>query len=172
MKVRATAKFVRISPRKARLVIDQVRGVSIAEAERTLQFMNKKAAEPVLKLIKSAVANAEHNNKQKKEHLYIAEITANDGFTMKRWRPRAFGRATKIRKRTTHLTVVLDETEEYKQEAAAKAKKAKKTAKAKKESATKKPEAKKEEKKPTAKKKQASPAADSKKEKKETTKKK
>lgn len=109
MQVRAQAKFVRISPRKVRLVVDQVRGLSVEEAERLLHFMNKRGATPVLKLIKSAVANAEHNYKLKKENLFISRITADEGITIKRYRARAFGRAAMIRKRSSKLTVILDE---------------------------------------------------------------
>lgn len=109
MKVRAVAKFIRYSPRKTRLVVDVVRGKSVAEAERLLMFMNKKAAEPVLKVIRSAAANAEHNFKLKKDQLVVAEIQANEGFVMKRFRPRAFGRAATLRKRTSHVSVVLEE---------------------------------------------------------------
>lgn len=109
MKVHATAKFVRIAPRKARLVVDAVRGLSVAEAVKMLTVMNKKAAEPVLKLIQSAVANAEHNYKLQKDSLFVSEIRANEGFVMKRFMPRAFGRASTIRKKTSHLHVTLDE---------------------------------------------------------------
>ena len=109
MDVRAVAKFIRVSPRKARLVVDVVRGKSVAEAERLLMFMNKKAAEPVLKLVRSAAANAEHNFKLKKDQMYVAEIQANEGFVMKRFMPRAFGRATTLRKRSSNITVVLRE---------------------------------------------------------------
>ncbi len=109
MDVRAVAKFIRVSPRKARLVVDVVRGKSVVEAERLLMFMNKKAAAPVLKLIRSAAANAEHNFKLNKDQLVVAEIQANVGFVMKRFMPRAFGRAATLRKRTSHLSVVLRE---------------------------------------------------------------
>ncbi len=112
MKVEASVKSVRISARKARLVIDEVRGMSALDAERSLSFMNKKAAEIVLKVLRSAMANAEHNNKLKKEDLVIVEIIANEGFTIKRFRPRAFGRAAMIRKRTSHIRIVLDESPE------------------------------------------------------------
>lgn len=134
MKVQAKAKFIRISPRKARLVVDQVRGLSVEKAENILNFMNKKAAEPVLKLIKSAVANAEHNYKLNKKSLVIKEIFADEGFTMKRFTPRAFGRASKIRKRTTHISVVLEGKEAT---PAAKPKKAEKKAPVKKTDAKK-----------------------------------
>lgn len=126
MEIRAKAKFVRISPRKARLVVDQVRGLTVVEAEKVLRFMNKKAAESVLKVVQSAAANAEHNNKLSKENLIVAKITATDGFTMKRWTPRAFGRATTIRKRTSHIEVILDEKEGTGTKAPKKAKKEKK----------------------------------------------
>lgn len=109
MSVHASATYVRISPRKVRLVVDQVRGAKVADAEKTLRFMQKRAAEPVLKLVLSAVANAEHNNKMKKDNLYIKTITADEGFTIKRYRARAFGRAGMIRKRTSRLHVELDE---------------------------------------------------------------
>ncbi|MBI2411478.1 MAG: 50S ribosomal protein L22 [Candidatus Kerfeldbacteria bacterium] len=109
MQVRATATSVRISPRKVRLVLDQVRGLSVEQAERALLFMNKKGAEPVLKLVRSAAANAVHNNKAEKKNLIVQSIFADQGFTIKRFRPRAFGRAGMIRKRTSRLTVVLDE---------------------------------------------------------------
>lgn len=109
MQVTAKAKTVRISPRKVRLVLDQVRGLSVADAQQTLKYMNKGAAEPVLKLINSAKANAENNFNLNSDNLYIAEIKADEGFTIKRFRPRAFGRAGMIRKRTSHITVVLDE---------------------------------------------------------------
>lgn len=155
MQVKATAKFVRLSPRKARLVVDAVRGMSVIDAEKELAVMAKKGAEPVMKLLKSAVANAEHNNKLKKENLYIAEIAANEGMTIKRYRPRAFGRATMVRKRTSHLSIVLDEKTagketqkaEVKKEAAkkspAKKKPAAKKATPKKKATAKKPAAKK-----------------------------
>jgi len=120
MKVQATAKFIRLSPRKARLVVDSIRGLSVLEAEKALTVMNKKGAEPVLKLLKSAIANAEHNFKLSKENLYVAAITANEGMTIKRFTPRAFGRATMVRKRTSHLNIVVDErtpTTEVKPEA-------------------------------------------------------
>ncbi len=134
MKVEATAKAVRISSRKARLVIDQVRGMSVVQAESVLKFMNKKAAEIVLRVLQSAAANAQHNHNLAKKDLKISEITANEGFTIKRYRPRAFGRASQIRKRTSHIRVVVEETEEAKQAKAAKAKAKKATKKSPKKS--------------------------------------
>lgn len=118
MQVSASTQSVRISPRKIRLVIDQVRGLPVTKAEQILLYINKKGAEPVLKLIKSAVASAEHNYQLEKENLVIASITADGGFTIKRFRPRAYGRAGMIRKRTSHLTVVLEDRAEVKPEAA------------------------------------------------------
>ncbi len=96
-----------MSPKKVRLVIDAVRGKKAAVAVRQLAFLNKKAAEPVLKLLNSAIANATHNHSLKKDTLEIAEIRVDGGRTLKRWRPRAFGRAGKIRKRTSHIQIVL-----------------------------------------------------------------
>lgn len=93
-----------------RLVVDQVRGLPVPKAESILRFMNKKAAVSVLKLIQSAAANAKDTAKVEKENLKVATIFADGGFVMKRFRARAFGRAVTIRKRTSHVTVVLDET--------------------------------------------------------------
>lgn len=109
MTVKAQAKYIRMSPRKIRLVVDLVRGLDVEEAKTQLNFMNKIAARPVLKLLESAVANASHNFKLKKENLYIKEIQVDGGPTLKRWKPRAFGRATPIRKRSSHITILLDE---------------------------------------------------------------
>lgn len=109
MEVRAKLRFLRKSPKKVRLVTDLVRGMKALEAENQLRFLNKSAAKPVLKLLQSAMANAEHNFNLQKENLYIKTITADDGPTLKRWMPRAFGRATNIRKRTSHVHIVLDE---------------------------------------------------------------
>ena len=109
MEVSAKAKYIRMSPRKVRLVVDVVRGMGLAEAQQQLQFMNKAAALPVLKLINSAAANAEHNFKLKPETLFVKTITADGGPTLHRWKARARGRAAPIRKRTTHIKVVLDE---------------------------------------------------------------
>jgi large subunit ribosomal protein L22 len=115
MEVKAQAKYIRMSPRKIRLVVDLIRGLDVDKAEFQLSFMNKAAAKPVLKLLKSAVANALQNFKLKKENLYIEEIRVDGGPTLKRWQPRAFGRATPIRKRSAHIIVVLGEKKESKQ---------------------------------------------------------
>ncbi len=111
MEVKAILRHLRMSPRKVRLVIDVVRGLGVEEAETQLIFIKKIAARPVLKLLKSAMANAEHNFKLERSKLFIKKITADAGMTIKRSMPRAMGRATPIRKRSTHITIVLsDET--------------------------------------------------------------
>jgi len=96
-----------MAPRKVRLVVDAVRGLSAREAETRLVFMNKAAARPVRKLLQSAMANAEHNFHLSKDSLKIKSITVDGGPTLKRSRPRAFGRAAPIRKRTAHVNIVL-----------------------------------------------------------------
>lgn len=111
MEAKATAKMVRISSRKVKLVIDLVRGKSVGEAIAILRFTPKAASPVVEKLIKSAVANAEHNYNMDVEDLYVKEIFANEGPTLKRIRPRAQGRATAIMKRTSHITCVVAEKE-------------------------------------------------------------
>jgi large subunit ribosomal protein L22 len=109
MEIKAAARFVRISPQKVRLVMGQVRGKRVEEALNMLAFAPQRGAGIVKKLIHSAVANAQENTSMDVDSLYIAKIYADEGPTLKRWRPRALGRATRIRKRTSHLTVVLDE---------------------------------------------------------------
>lgn len=110
MEARAVARYVRISPRKARLVMDEIRGKKVEEALRLLGFSPKKGAFILKKLINSAVANAEANSEIDVDSLFVKRVFANEGPTMKRFRPRAMGRATRIRKRTSHLTVILDES--------------------------------------------------------------
>jgi large subunit ribosomal protein L22 len=105
--VKAVARYVRIAPRKARLVADEVRGKSYAEAINLLQFTNKRAAQIVGDVIQSAGANAEHNDGLDAEDLFIREIRVDEGPTIKRYRARAMGRATMIRKRTSHISVKL-----------------------------------------------------------------
>jgi ribosomal protein L22 len=105
--VRAQARYVRTSARKARLVCDHIRGKDVAEARAILAFTPRAAAKPWLKLLESAVANAEHNHELVGEELRIAAVHADEGPTLKRFRPRAMGRATRIRKRTSHLTITL-----------------------------------------------------------------
>ena len=109
MEVRAVAKYIRISPRKVRLVMDQLRGKKVEEALNALTFAPQKGARIVKKLINSAVANAEENSHIDVDTLYIKRLYADEGPTLKRFRPRAMGRASRIRKRTSHLTVILDE---------------------------------------------------------------
>ena len=104
---RATSKNVRITPRKARLVIDLVRGKDVKVALGILANTNKAASEPVIKLIKSAAANAVNNFGMDEDKLYIAEIWANDGLRMKRYLPRAKGSASGLVKRNSHLSVVV-----------------------------------------------------------------
>jgi len=105
--VRAQARYVRTSARKARLVCDHIRGKDVAEARAILAFTPRAAAKPWLKLLESAVANAEHNHELVGEDLKIASVRADEGPTLKRFRPRAMGRATRIRKRTSHLSITL-----------------------------------------------------------------
>lgn len=106
---RAIARYIRISSRKVKIVIDLIRGKSVREAEAILRYTPKVATEPVLKLLNSAVANAENNLELNRDDLYVAEVYANQGPTLMRYRPRAHGRASRIRKRTSHITIVLDQ---------------------------------------------------------------
>jgi large subunit ribosomal protein L22 len=105
---KAILRYVRISSRKAQAVIDLIRGKKVAEAEAILMNTPKAASPIVEKLLKSAVANAENNQDMVKDNLYVAEVYANQGPTLKRFMPRAQGRATRIRKRTSHITIILD----------------------------------------------------------------
>jgi ribosomal protein L22 len=107
VQVRAQAKYVRTSARKARLVCDHIRGKSVQEARAILAHTPRAVARDWSKLLESAVANAEHNHELIGEDLRIASVTADEGPTLKRFRPRAMGRATRIRKRTSHLTILL-----------------------------------------------------------------
>ena len=106
--MKAIAKFVRIAPRKARLVADEIRGKSYPEARATLMYTNKWAAQIVGEVVKSAAANAEHNSDANPDELVVRTIKVDEGPTIKRYRPRAMGRATMIRKRTSHITVELE----------------------------------------------------------------
>ena len=105
--VRAQAKYVRTSARKARLVCDHIRGKSVEEARAILTHAPRAVARDWSKVLESAVANAEHNHELIAEDLYIKAVHADEGPTIKRFRPRALGRATRIRKRTSHLTILL-----------------------------------------------------------------
>jgi ribosomal protein L22 len=109
--VRASARFLRTSPRKVRLVADQVRGLPIEEARALLRFSPRGAARDVGRVIDSAAANAENNHDLPADDLRVAEIYVDEGPTMRRWRARARGRATRIEKRTCHLSVALTPTE-------------------------------------------------------------
>ncbi|MDR3190397.1 MAG: 50S ribosomal protein L22 [Lactobacillaceae bacterium] len=106
---RATAKIVRDAPRKVRLVLDQIRGKRVSEAYAILQFLPNTASEDVYKVLNSAVANAENNFSLDREDLVVAETFANEGPTLKRFRPRAKGSASPINKRTSHITIVVAE---------------------------------------------------------------
>lgn len=107
--VKAYLKYLRISPRKVRLVIGAIKGKMAAEAEELLPFMKQHASRPILKLLKSAMANAENNFKLKAERMYIKDLRADAAPTLKRSMPRAHGRAAPIRKRGSHLTIVLED---------------------------------------------------------------
>lgn len=112
MEAKAQARFVRIAPRKARIVMNLIRGKSVDEALSILRFIPKRASRIIEKVIRSAAANAEHNHEMSRSDLYVFKAYVDEGPTLKRFRPRALGRATRIRKRTSHITVVLREREE------------------------------------------------------------
>ena len=107
VEVRAVARYIRVAPRKARLVVDQIRNKSVDKALETLQFSERAAAEPVAKVLRSAVANAENNNGLRSNNLYVKYAYVDEGPTLKRFRPRAKGSASRINKRTSHITVVV-----------------------------------------------------------------
>ena len=103
----ATAKYIRMTPMKCRRVIDLVRGMDVQPALDQLRFQPQAAAEPIAKVIASAAANAQHNKQLDPARLYISQAYVDEGPTLKRFRPRAQGRAYRIRKRTSHITVVV-----------------------------------------------------------------
>lgn len=109
MEARASAKYIRISPQKARLVVDLIRGKKIGEAQNTLMFTRKYAALLVDRVLKSAIANASQNPNIDEKILYVKEIFVDQGPSLKRWRARAQGRAASIKKRMSHITIILDE---------------------------------------------------------------
>lgn len=111
MEARASLSYARIAPRKVKIVIDLIRNKPVGEALAILKYTPKAAAEIVEKLLNSAIANAENNHDMDLESLYVSEIYANQGPTLKRIRPRAQGRAFRIRKRTSHISLVLKEKE-------------------------------------------------------------
>ena len=112
MQAKAVAKQIRIAPRKARLVIDLIRGKQVGEAIAILRNTPKSASPVVEKLLKSAIANAEHNYEMEPNSLVVEQAFVDEGATMKRFRPRAMGRAGKINKRTSHITVIVSEKKE------------------------------------------------------------
>lgn len=109
MEARAKLSYARLSPQKTRLVVDMVRGKGVQEALNVLKFSPQKAAPIIAKLVSSAVANAEQKGVNDVDRLYIKAITVDQGPVLKRFLPRAQGRATRIRKPTSHMTVILDE---------------------------------------------------------------
>jgi len=111
MQVKANLKYLRISPRKVRLVASSIKGLNIKEAKSQLGVLIKRSCDPIEKLLDSAVANAVHNFNLQKDNLYISNILVNEGPSLKRWMPRAMGRAAQILKRTSHVTIILDERE-------------------------------------------------------------
>lgn len=112
MQAKAVAKQVRIAPRKARLVVDLIRGKEVGEAIAILRHTPKAASQVIEKVINSAIANAEHNYEMEPNNLVVSEAYVDEGVTLKRFRPRAQGRASRINKRTSHITVVVSEKKE------------------------------------------------------------
>jgi large subunit ribosomal protein L22 len=112
MEARAQVKYVRISPRKVRIVCDLIRGKDIDTAHAILLNTPKAASEPMIKLLRSVVANAENNFEMDPDNLYVSEIYADAGPIIKRFRPRAHGRGYRINKRTSHITIVVKDKEE------------------------------------------------------------
>lgn len=109
MQAKAHARYLRIAPRKARLVVDLIRGKQVGEAISILRHTPKASSPLIEKVLNSAIANAEHNYSLDPNNLYVSEVYVNEGPTMKRFRPRAQGRASRINKRTSHITVVVSE---------------------------------------------------------------
>lgn len=108
---RATAKYIRISPTKARQVVDLIRGRHVDDARRVLRFSTRAASTPIAKVLESAVANAEHNRELPADELIVVRTWVDEGSTLRRFRPRALGRATRVRKRTCHISVVVGRVE-------------------------------------------------------------
>ena len=111
MDAKAAARFVRIAPRKARIVIDLIRGKQVSDAQTILKFTPRFSADVIEKVLNSAVANAENNFKMHRDRLIISEAYVDQGPTLKRFMPRAQGRASMIHKRTSHITIVVSEKE-------------------------------------------------------------
>ncbi|MFN7253265.1 MAG: 50S ribosomal protein L22 [Anaerobacillus sp.] len=112
MQAKAVAKQVRIAPRKVRLVVDLIRGKQVGEAVAILRHTPKAASPVVEKLLNSAIANAEHNYEMDVNNLVVSEVFVDEGVTLKRFRPRAMGRASRINKRSSHITIVVSEKKE------------------------------------------------------------
>jgi large subunit ribosomal protein L22 len=110
VEVRARARYVRSAPRKARLVMQHIRGKQVADARAILDHTPRAVSRDVLKLLNSAVANAENNYELDADELRVSHAFVDEGPTIKRWRPRAYGRATRINKRTSHMTILLTTT--------------------------------------------------------------
>lgn len=107
VQTRATAKYVRVSPTKVRQLTDLIKGEHVEEARRILRFSGKGAAEPLGKVLDSAIANAENNDALDPDELWVVNAYADEGPTLRRFRPRALGRAYRVRKRTSHITVIV-----------------------------------------------------------------
>jgi len=122
VETRAKLRYLRMSPRKVRLLIGLVRGMKVKEAIAQLELSTKHASLPVIKLLKSAIANATHNDNVKENSLIVKQAFVDGGPILYRWMPRAFGRAAKIKKRTSHITIILegDADEKTKRKAAGK----------------------------------------------------
>ncbi len=112
MEVKAVSKYIRVSPRKARVVVDLIRGKGVESAREILAFSERAIAETVLKTLNSAVANAEHNNHLRTDNLVVKTAFVDEGPTLKRIRPRAKGSASSINKRTSHITIIVAPREE------------------------------------------------------------
>ena len=148
----ATAKFIRMSPTKARQVIDLIRGRHVEDARRVLRFTQRGPSPTVAKVLESAIANAEHNRELPADELIVTRAWVDEGPTLRRFRPRALGRATRVRKRTCHISVVVGRSEELIAELRAETERARKKTTAKKTSAKKSTSKKSTAKKSTAKK--------------------
>ncbi len=114
MQVTAKLNYLRIAPRKMRLLADLIRGKKVQEAMTLLDFSTKKGSNPLKKVLEQAIANAENNFQLEKPSLYISKITVDEGPKLKRWRARARGRAARIQKKTSHISLVLNEIKERK----------------------------------------------------------
>ena len=113
MQITVHHRYLRMSPKKVRLVANAITGLPVSICEDQLKFLNKRASKPIIKLLLSAVANAKNAHELPKESLFVKSVVANEGPMLKRWRARAFGRAAPIRKRSTHITMTLGVSEQY-----------------------------------------------------------